>query len=65
MWYVPILDRLPRNHKFLLGDRIISDLYELHGGLIKARYEKGRAARLEALNGTLDTLRYQTIGARL
>ncbi len=20
-WYVPILNRLPRNHKFLLGDR--------------------------------------------
>jgi len=21
-WYVPILNRLPRNHKFMLGDRI-------------------------------------------
>jgi len=22
-WYVPILNRLPRDHKFLLGDRIL------------------------------------------
>ena len=62
---MPILNRLPRDHKFLLGDRIISDLYELHGGLINTRYEKGRAARLEASDSTLDTLRYQTIVARL
>jgi formylglycine-generating enzyme required for sulfatase activity len=24
-WYVPILNRLPRNHKFMLGDRTIAD----------------------------------------
>ena len=23
-WYVPILNRLPRDHKFLLGGRIIA-----------------------------------------
>lgn len=28
-WYVPILNRLPRDHKFMLGDRIISGLYDL------------------------------------
>ena len=30
-WYVPILNRLPRDHKFLLGDRIVSGLYDLLG----------------------------------
>jgi len=25
-WYVPILNRLPRNHKFMQGDRIINRL---------------------------------------
>nr|WP_318698040.1 MULTISPECIES: hypothetical protein [unclassified Roseofilum] len=29
-WYVPILNRLPRTHKFLLGDRMIAGLYDLH-----------------------------------
>ena len=24
-WYVPILNSLPRNHKFLLGDRIANE----------------------------------------
>jgi hypothetical protein len=23
-WYVPILNRLPREHKFLLGDRMVT-----------------------------------------
>ena len=28
-WYVPILNKLPRDHRFLLGDRIITGLDEL------------------------------------
>jgi len=28
-WYVPILNRLPKTHKFTLGDRIISNLYDI------------------------------------
>lgn len=28
-WYVPILNRLPRDHKFLLGNRMITELYNL------------------------------------
>ena len=58
-WYVPILNRLPRNHKFLLGDRIIS-LYDLLDNLIKARYERNKLSRLEGLNSQLDILRHQT-----
>ena len=33
-WYVPILNRLPRSHKFALGDRLTTGLYELLDGLI-------------------------------
>ena len=25
-WYVPILNRLPKDHKFILGDRMIKEL---------------------------------------
>lgn len=59
-WYVPILNRLPRNHKFMLGDRMITGLYDLLEGLIKARYAKDKLTILEPLNGSLDILRHQT-----
>lgn len=59
-WYVPILNRLPRNHRFLLGDRIATGLYDLLEQLIRARYERNKLPRLEALNSHLDILRHQT-----
>ncbi|VXD21810.1 conserved hypothetical protein [Planktothrix serta PCC 8927] len=59
-WYVPILNRLPRDHKFTLGDRIITGLYDLLEGLILARYSPNKLNQLELLNGKLDILRHQT-----
>ncbi len=47
-WYVPILNRLPRDHKFILGNRIIEGLYDLLEGLIKARYSKEKLAQLDS-----------------
>jgi hypothetical protein len=60
LWYVPILNRLPRDHKFNLGDRIIAGLYDLLEELISAQYASRKLARLEALNPKLGILRYQT-----
>lgn len=60
LWYVPLLSRLPRDHKFTLGDRITSGLYSLLEELILARYETEKLARLERLNGRLEVLRHQT-----
>ena len=61
LWYMPLLNRLPRDQKFMLGDRLISNLYELHEGLIRARYDKEqRVQRLEIFNATLDVLRHRT-----
>ncbi|MBD1865019.1 MULTISPECIES: diversity-generating retroelement protein Avd [Trichocoleus] len=59
-WYVPILNRLPRDHRFALGDRLISKLYDLLEGLIQARYSQNKLRQLEVLNTELDILRYQT-----
>lgn len=28
-WYIPILNRLPRDHRFTLGERMINGLYNL------------------------------------
>ncbi|NBD33959.1 MAG: diversity-generating retroelement protein Avd [Cyanobacteria bacterium] len=59
-WFVPILNRLPKAHKFALGDRMLNQLYELLEGLIQARYAKQKLRQLELLNTQLDILRYQT-----
>lgn len=59
-WYVPILNRLPRDHKFILGDRLVSGLYDLLEGLIKARYARDKLSQLRQLNIQLDILRHQT-----
>lgn len=60
LWYVPILSRLPRRHKFTLGDRLMTGLYELLEELILAQYASQKLARLEALNPKLAVLRYQS-----
>ncbi len=60
VWYVPILNRLPRDHKFILGDRIIGRLYDIQEDLIMAQYSKDKIRRLETVNGKLDVLRFQT-----
>lgn len=59
-WYVPIIERLPKIHKFTLGDRIINQLYDLLEGLIQAKYARNKRTQLESLNTQLDVLRYQT-----
>ncbi|MFM7407521.1 MAG: diversity-generating retroelement protein Avd [Cuspidothrix sp.] len=59
-WYVAILERLPKIHKFTLADRIINQLYNLLEGLIQAKYAKNKLPQLESLNTQLDILRYQT-----
>jgi hypothetical protein len=46
-WYVPILNRLPRDHKFALGDRMIALLYDLLENLIMAQY--GSVSTIQSL----------------
>lgn len=60
LWYVPILQRIPRDYKFSLGDRLIKGLYDLLEGLIQARFAKEKQVLLATLNTQLDILRYQT-----
>lgn len=63
-WYIPIIERLPKIHKFTLGDRIINGLYDLLEGLIKAKYGKNKLYQLESLNTQLDILRYNPENCR-
>ena len=59
-WYVPVLNSLPRDHHFILGDRIIRLLYETLEQLIAARYSREKLPLLEKANLNLEMMRYQT-----
>jgi hypothetical protein len=59
-WYVPIINRLPRNHQFLLGNRITTILYDILDELLIARYSPHKLPQLESSNIKLEILRYQT-----
>ena len=60
LWYVPRLNKLPRDYKFALGDRIQAQLYGILEGLVRARYNRDKLSTLEALNVELEVVRYQT-----
>ncbi|MEM6866795.1 MAG: diversity-generating retroelement protein Avd [Cyanobacteria bacterium P01_C01_bin.121] len=59
-WYVPIINKLPKDHKFALGDRITTNLYTLLEGLIEVRFQREKLQRLRQLNIQLEILRHQT-----
>ncbi len=59
-WYVPIINRLPRDQKLLLGNRMITEMYNILDSLIIAQYSKKKLESLEPLNSRLQILRYQT-----
>jgi hypothetical protein len=60
LWYIPHLNRMPRDHRFGLGNRMTSLLYGVLEGLIQARYSRTRNEILRKLNVDLEILRFQT-----
>ena len=60
LWYVPCLNKMPRDSKFLLGDRIQGTLYSLLEKAISARYHKDKEMILTDMDTQMDILRYQT-----
>ncbi len=58
-WYVPILTRLPKSHKYVLGDRLVIDLYDLLRGLVRAKYKSEKRELLIELNINLEIIRHQ------
>ncbi|GJD16806.1 unknown protein [Rivularia sp. IAM M-261] len=59
-WYVPILNRMPKDHKFGISDRIINRLYDLLEGFSEARYDSEKLDKLNKLNAKIDILRIFT-----
>ena len=58
LWIVPVLDRLPRNRKFTLGDRIESRLIDALSLLVAASYSRTKSERLSEANVRLQEVRY-------
>ena len=59
LWSCNHTSKFPRNHRFVLGERIERNLYGLLETLIRAKYTKQRQRLLEDANLTLEILRFQ------
>ena len=54
LWSCNHTSKFPRNHRFVLGERIERNLYSLLETLIAAKYTKNRQRLLEEANLTLE-----------
>src|SRR5271167_271987 len=59
LWSCNHTGKFPRNHRFVLGERIERNLYDLLETLIQAKYSRQRQPLLEKANLTLEILRFQ------
>ncbi len=46
MWITPLINRLPRDKKFGIGDRLLNKLYDIMELLLIARYEKNNRQKV-------------------
>ena len=59
LWSCNHTSRFPRNHRFVLGERIDRNLYDLLEILIKAKYSRRPLDLLQDANLKLEILRFQ------
>ena len=59
LWSCNHTGKFPRNHRFVLGERIERNLYDLLEILIRAKYTRQRQPLLEQANLVLEILRFQ------
>src|SRR5689334_2742868 len=59
IWSCKHTSKFPRNHRFVLGERIERNRYDLLEILLRAKYSRQRQPLLEQANLTLEILRFQ------
>jgi hypothetical protein len=59
LWSCHHTGKFPRNHRFVLGERIERNLYDLLETLIRAKYTRQRQELLAKANLLLEILRFQ------
>ena len=57
-WLIPHLEKFPRAHRFTLGDRIETKLFDTLEQLLKAAYSRQKREALQAANLQLEMLRH-------
>ncbi len=57
-WFLPKIEKFPRNYKFLFGDRLIELQFDLLENLIEAYYQKEKLPSLRAANIGIEKLRH-------
>ena len=59
IWVSPIINRLPRDKKYTIGDRLLNRLYDVLEDLIKAKYRsRNKLELLEQANVGLEIVRF-------
>jgi hypothetical protein len=58
--YTHRVKNFPRESRFILGDRILVNCYDVLEGLVEARYAKDKAGILRQQNLRIEKLRFQT-----
>ena len=59
LWSCNHTGRFPRQHRFVLGERLERTLYDLLETLIRAKYSRERTPLLNEANLKLEILRFQ------
>src|SRR5215831_113366 len=59
LWSCQHTGKFPRNHRFVLGERIERNLYDLLELLIRAKFTRNRQELLHQANLLLEILRFQ------
>jgi hypothetical protein len=57
-WFLPKIEKFPRNYKFLFGDRMVQLQLDLLEHLVEAFYQKEKTAKLRSANVDLEKLRH-------
>jgi hypothetical protein len=58
LWIIPQLDKLPRQRRYTLGERIESGLLDVLEQLTDAAYSRAKVDQLRAANRRLDRVRH-------
>jgi len=58
LWLLPQVAKLPRSHRFTLGDRLEATVLQLLEDLAEAQYRAKKLPLLEAANMRLERLRF-------
>ncbi|TAK53073.1 MAG: diversity-generating retroelement protein Avd [Gammaproteobacteria bacterium] len=58
LWIIPQIDKLPRQRRFTLGERLESELLEVLRLLVTAAYQRNREALLSEANVRISVCRH-------